>query len=291
MTKEKKIGLLVNLIVYVVAFAIGFVPYYFVMKNGYPIEAMFIFTMVATLVVVIPMLIIKNTSLYDPYWSVAPFVMAVIHMIFVSKFTINSIIFTAITFWYAFRLTLNWAITYKGLNPKYEDWRYADFRHSLPAWKFQFINLTGLTYVPTIVVFAALVPGFYFMDISTFNPLTIIGLVIMAFGPLLELIADHQTHKFIKDCNDHSKVCDYGLWKYSRHPNYLGELTFWFGIAVTMLLADITQWYVCLGYILMVVLFFLASIPLMEKHNLKKRPSYKEYQKTTSVLLILPRKK
>lgn len=291
MSKEKKIGLLVNFIIYALAFAIAFIPYYFISCDGYWIEAMFIYTVAATIIVTIPCLILKNTSIYDPYWSVAPFVMTIIHMVRFSLYNVNSIIFAIIMFWYAFRLTRNWVITYKGLDNKYEDWRYAKFRNELPGWKFQFVNLGGLIFVPTIVVFASLLPGLYFMWLNNFNPLAIIGLFLMIAGPVLEIIADYQVHKFIKDTNDHSKVCNYGLWNYSRHPNYLGELTFWFGIMVTFLCTCYTMWYAGLGFILMIILFRFASIPLMEKHNLEKRPAYKEYMEKTSMFFILPNKK
>ena len=96
---------------------------------------MFIYTIVATIIVTIPCLILKNTSIYDPYWSVAPFVMTIIHMVRFSLYNVNSIIFAIIMFWYAFRLTRNWVITYKGLDNKYEDWRYAKFRKELPFYK------------------------------------------------------------------------------------------------------------------------------------------------------------
>lgn len=292
MTHEKKVGLIANLFIYLLAFIVGFVPYFFIIKNKeYALEATFIFTMVATFVVLLFALIYKNTSIYDPYWSVAPFVMSMLHMFFVSGPTINAIIINVIIFWYSFRLTRNWVITYKGLDAKYEDWRYADFRKTLPGWKFQFVNVFGLVYVPTLVVYASLVPVLLLMNNPNFLPLTLIGFAIMVAGPILEIISDYQVHKFIKDTNDHTLVCDYGLWNYSRHPNYFGELSFWFGMMVAFFLSFPSEWYAGFGFILMVVLFLAASIPLMEKHNISRRPAYKEYQKKTSVLFILPRKK
>ena len=292
MKSEKAVGVLVNLAVYILAFAIGIIPYYFLVQNNtHPIVSMLVFTLTATLVMYICCVIFKNTSIYDPYWSVAPFVMVIIHMVTYKLYNPNAIIFAALVFLYAFRLTRNWYLTYRGLDPKYEDWRYAKFRKSLPRWKFEVVNFVGLIYMPTLVVFAALVPGLYFMELATFNVFTIFGLIFMILGPTLELIADYQVHSFIKDNNDHTKVCDRGLWNYSRHPNYLGELTFWFGIALTLLIARFELWYFALGYLPMLLLFIFVSIPLMEKHNIERRPAYVEYKKHTSMLLILPRRK
>ena len=212
-------------------------------------------------------------------------------MVAYQTFNINAIIFAVLVFLYAFRLTRNWYLTYRGLDPQNEDWRYQKYRNSLPKWKFQIVNFFGLIYIPTFVVYAALIPGLLFMFVSKFSPLAIVGFAFMILGPTLELISDYQVHKFIKDNNDHSKVCDYGLWNYSRHPNYLGELTFWFGIMLAFILTNLDIWYFGLGYLLMVLLFVFISIPLMEKHNIEKRPAYKEYKKHTSMLLILPRRK
>lgn len=292
MKSEKAVGVLVNIAVYILAFAIGIIPYYFLVENNaHPLISMLIFTLSATLVMYICCVIFKNTSIYDPYWSVAPLVMAIIHMVTYKLYNPNAIIFAVLVFLYAFRLTRNWYLTYKGLDPKYEDWRYAKFRNKLPRWKFEVVNFVGLIFMPTLVVYAALIPGLLFMEIVSFNPFTIFGLILMIIGPTLELIADYQVHSFIKDNNDHSKVCDRGLWNYSRHPNYLGELTFWFGIALTLLIAKVELWYFALGYLPMLLLFIFISIPLMEKHNIERRPNYLEYKKHTSMLLILPRRK
>lgn len=292
MKSEKAVGVLVNIAVYILAFAIGIIPYYFLVQNNiHPIVSMLVFTLTATFVMYICCVIFKNTSIYDPYWSVAPLVMTIIHMVTYKLYNPNAIIFAVLVFLYAFRLTRNWYLTYKGLDPKYEDWRYAKFRNKLPRWKFEVVNFVGLIFMPTLVVYAALIPGLLFMEIVSFNPFTIFGLILMIIGPTLELIADYQVHSFIKDNNDHSKVCDRGLWNYSRHPNYLGELTFWFGIALTLLIAKVELWYFALGYLPMLLLFIFISIPLMEKHNIERRPNYLEYKKHTSMLLILPRRK
>ena len=292
MKKEKIIGVLVNIAIYLIAFALAFIPYYFMLINEiHPLLNMLTFTMTATFVIYIFCVIFKNTSIYDPYWSVAPLVMVILHMVAYKTFNINAIIFVVLVFLYAFRLTRNWYLTYDGLDPINEDWRYQKYRHSLPRWKFEFVNFFGLIFFPTFVVYASLIPGLLFMFLVEFNPLAIIGFFFMLLGPALELIADYQVHSFIKDNDDHSKVCDRGLWNYSRHPNYLGELTFWFGIMLTFILTNLEIWYFGLGFIIMLLLFVFISIPLMEKHNIEKRPAYIEYKKHTSMLLILPRRK
>lgn len=291
MNKEKKLGLLLISAIYLLAFAIGYIPYHYLAAMSInPIYSTFVFTLTATFVIYIFCLIYKNTSIYDPYWSVAPLVMVLLHMIRYQYYNLTSLIFVILILIYSVRLTLNWAITYKGIDPKYEDWRYKKYRQKKP-WLFHIINFFGLIYIPTIVVYASLLPGLFIMTIYEFNPLIIIGFVFMLAGPVLEFFADHQSHKFIKECDDHTKVCNLGLWNYSRHPNYLGELMFWFGIAVSFYVTMYSYWVYGFGFILMLALFLFISIPLMEKHNIEKRPSYVEYKKHTSMLLILSRRK
>ena len=70
MNKEKALGIIVNIASYVLAFAVGYIPYYFLVGMIHPILAMFVFTLAATLVMYVLCVIFKNTSLYDPYWSV-----------------------------------------------------------------------------------------------------------------------------------------------------------------------------------------------------------------------------
>ena len=292
MKSEKVIGVIVNVIIYAIAFAAAYAPYYYALAAGLHFTiAMLFYTLAATFIVYLFCLILRNTSIYDPYWSVAPLVMIIMHMVTFNYFSANAIVFAVLVFLYAFRLTRNWFLTYSGINPKYEDWRYQKYRNSLPWWQFQFVNFFGLIFFPTFVVYVCLVPGLYFVSIPGFNPLAIIGFAFMLGGPLLELIADYQVHKFIRESNDHSKVCNYGLWNYSRHPNYLGELMFWFGIMLTFMVTMYEKWYLGIGFIVMLLLFTCISIPLMEKHNIEKRPAYIEYKKHTSMLFVLPRRK
>ena len=122
------------------------------------------------------------------------------------------------------------------------------------------------------------------------NALSLIGSVVILIGTLLELFSDHYMHKFLKS-NQQNEVINIGLWKYSRHPNYLGEILIWVGVYLILLLSAYEYWYLFVGMLLMILLFNFISIPLAEKRQLSKRSTYKEYQLETSRLLILPKKK
>ena len=76
-----------------------------------------------------------------------------------------------------------------------------------------------------------------------------------------------------------------GLWKYSRHPNYLGEIIFWYGVALVLILPSYNFWYLGLGAILNTLLFLFISIPLAENHMKTYKPGFDEYKKKTRMLL------
>ena len=92
--------------------------------------------------------------------------------------------------------------------------------------------------------------------------------------------------KFRKDESNLGKTMKYGLWKYSRHPNYLGEVSFWFGIYVFALASGLTTIWLLACPIVMLALFVFISCPMMDNRSLKKRSDYKEYMDKTPQLFM-----
>ena len=283
---EKKKGLLINLVLYIFALGAGMIPFVYI-NNLFLAEAAL--TLTATVIIFIVTCFIPDTSLYDPYWSVAPPVILLAAMIKYGLWSANGILLFIFVCIWSLRLTLNWAFLYKGLC--HEDWRYAMFRKKYNKFVFALINFTGLQMVPTVVVYAGLVGGFFILRSEGFNPLIIPGLAVMFFGTALEFISDRAIHKFLRENRETGRTCNISVWKYSRHPNYLGELSFWTGIFLAYVAIYPDKYYYGLGFLLIVLLFLCVSIPMMEKHNLERRSDYAEYKSKTSPLLLLPPKK
>lgn len=283
---RKETSLIINLILYVAAFIAGLIPFHIV-SDIFLAEAALTFT--ATAVIFIATCIYPDTSLYDPYWSVAPPVMIFAGMVKYHCWSLNAFLILLVTLIWSIRLTGNWAYTYKGIGN--EDWRYAMYRKRLGKAGFFLVNLVGLQYVPTIVVYAGLVSAFFIIQESSFSFWIIPGLLVMLGGVVLEYVADTSIHQFLQDHKGEHVTCSISIWKYSRHPNYLGEMTFWTGMFIAFLGVRPDIWYYGLGFLLIIVLFLFVSIPMMEKHNLERRTDYAQYQARTSRLLILPSKK
>ena len=97
--------------------------------------------------------------------------------------------------------------------------------------------------------------------------------------------------KFIKNRISRDEVINIGLWKYSRHPNYFGEIIIWFGVALILLTSNINYWYFVYGALVNLLMFIFISIPMEEKHMKEYKPTINEYIDSTSMLLLLPKKK
>lgn len=279
-------GLLVDLIAYVGAFGIAAFPFFWIDDM---LVAAAVLTATATVVLFIVSVIFADVSIYDPYWSVAPPVMLVLVLFKYRIWNVNAVILLMLIAIWSFRLTANWLYTYKGLG--HEDWRYRMYREKYPFALFQLISFIGLHFVPTIVVYAGLVSGFLAVQRDAFAPLSAIGILLMLGAVALEYVSDRSIHGFLREHAGERKTCTVSVWKYSRHPNYLGEMTFWTGLYVYFVALCPDIWYMGLGFLSIIVLFLTVSIPMMERHNLERRTDYEPYKRSTSMLLLLPRRK
>ncbi len=232
-------------------------------------------------------LILKNVSVYDPYWSVfPPFLLTVMALVF-KPISMATILLLIVVWLWAIRLTGNWAFTFKNLNS--EDWRYTKYRTEQKPWIFHIINFFGLNMVPTLVVFLALLPGMEIVEnkgLADANIFTWIGFAVALTAVAIELIADTQRHRFAKT-HTKKEVCNVGLWKHGRHPNYFGEISFWWGIWLMFVSVNQFQshvWYV-VGPISMTCLFLFISIPLMEKRQMTNKTDYAAYKAQTRILI------
>ncbi|XP_020869044.1 uncharacterized protein LOC9326327 isoform X2 [Arabidopsis lyrata subsp. lyrata] len=127
-----------------------------------------------------------------------------------------------------------------------------------------------------------------------FQPADVIGWTMWVAGFLIEATADQQKLSFNKCPENKGRWCDVGVWKYSRHPNYFGEMLLWWGIYVASLpVLKGVEYLVIIGPVfLTLLLFFVSGIPLLEESADKKYGNlgaYRHYKKTTSPLILLPR--
>ncbi|MBO0870259.1 MAG: DUF1295 domain-containing protein, partial [Micromonosporaceae bacterium] len=242
----------------------------------------------ATLVIFALSELVANASLYDPYWSVAPPVIAVCWVAVATPgaSVARQVVVLALILAWAVRLTGHWAGTWRGLG--HEDWRYADLRawarhrpvpparpgRARPGLPWWLVNLAGIQLMPTLLVFAGMLPVWPAVAGGTrrFGVLDVVATVVTGAAVVLEATADAQLKRFTRDPANRGRVADRGVWRYLRHPNYLGEIGLWWGLWLFGLAAAPRWWWSVVGPLAMVLLFVAASIPLMDRRLLARRP-------------------
>ena len=233
----------------------------------------------STVVIFIFSVAFKNASFYDAYWSVQPIV---ILLAFACEYSLSGArIFPFIaTMVWGIRLTANWAYTFQDLN--WQDWRYTMLKEKTGVF-YPVINFVGIHLVPTLVVYVCILPAvFTFVYGGAINVGSILAFVLSLGAVALQGTADIQMHRFRK-----SKTGGFirsGLWKYSRHPNYLGEILMWWGIGIAAVFAMPNRWYLLGGALANTLLFACVSIPLAEQRQSRKE-GFAEYKKATRILL------
>ena len=268
-------------LVYAVATAVGVIVYNALNTAFY--LSFLIADIVATAVTFVFSLAFKNASVYDPYWSVLPIVVVCFYAT-ETAFTVAKLLpFIAVVLW-GIRLTANWAYTFHGLN--HQDWRYTMLREKTGIL-YPFVNFFGIHLFPTLVVYACMLPAAFTFNMDfNINAGSIIFFCLSICAVVLQGVSDFQMHVYRK--NKTTPFIRTGLWKYSRHPNYLGEILMWWGIALAFMCAVPSMWYLCAGALVNNLMFIFISIPLADKRQSAKE-GFNEYKKATRMLLPLKR--
>lgn len=280
---DRKTSFIIISLVYVSAIAIGVLTYMALDTIAF-YWSLFIADVIATVWVFIFGTIFKNASVYDPYWSVKPIVVVVAFCIY-RPLNLFQILMVVVVCLWGIRLTLNWAYTFHGLD--HEDWRYRQIKANTGGL-YPLVNLVGIHIVPTIVTYAVTLPAVFVLSVSGLSASVwcYLFLLLSTFAFCVQGLADVQMHKYRK--NRTTPFIRVGLWKYSRHPNYLGEILMWWGVGLSACLYLLKTWYLIIGAVLNTLLFLCISIPLADKRQAKKE-GYLEYKRKTRMLFPIPR--
>lgn len=239
----------------------------------------------ATIVVFGFSALLRNSSMYDAYWSVAPPLLLAGGMAMVGATPRGWLLLGVVGAW-AVRLTLNWYRGWPDLS--HEDWRYVDLAQKTGrAWWL--VSFSGIHMFPTLCVAAGLLPAVVALPSEApLGPWDALGAAVVLLGTLLELVADEQARAFKRTAGP-GDLCDVGLWAWSRHPNYLGEILVWVGVWLIGIGAAPAAWHwTGAGVLVMLALFLGVSIPMQEERAAGRRRGWAEYKARTSMLLLWP---
>ena len=255
-----------------------------------PYAALAVADVAATLVVFGFSFALRNSSVYDSYWTIAPPIFAAGLWLLtdgrLGEGTGRAALTLVVVCVWSARLTINWIRGWGGLD--HEDFRYRDLQKKTGA-AYWLVSLAGLHLFPTALVLVTMLPFavIFWPGGGAIGALDLLGAAISLGGVVLQAVADEQLRAFAKARTDRDAVCDRGLWRYSRHPNYLGEISFWSGLAVIALGSGEAPWWALLGVPAIAGLFLFASIPMMEARQARKA-GWAAYAARTSMLLPLP---
>lgn len=188
-------------------------------------------------------------------------------------------------------LRLAWHIGKRKVGSKVEDARYVELRRN---WKGNLaLNMYFRVYVVQAILATIIcIPVIHInlFDGSQWTTFAIVGLMIWVAGFICEVISDRQLKVFLASKSSRGKIMQSGLWRYSRHPNYFGEITQWWGIGIIAM--GVMPWWVGLIGPLTItfLILYVSGIPPTEK-RFEGRDGWSEYKAKTSVLVPLPVKK
>jgi steroid 5-alpha reductase family enzyme len=174
-----------------------------------------------------------------------------------------------------------------------EDYRYQKMRENAgdAFWWRSLFTVFLLQGVMLWIVAWPLLVAVHSDDPDHLTITDFIGAAVWLTGFLFEAVSDFQLARFKADPTNKGKVMDRGLWRYSRHPNYFGNATLWWGLFI---IAAGTTWGIATVFSPLLMTFLLtrvSGVALLERTIKKRRPEYEEYERRTSAFIPLPPKR
>lgn len=222
--------------------------------------------------------ILKRNDIADSAWGIGFIVVAIFNLIVSKDIQQTKIILTALVFLWGLRLagyiTLrNWG---KSEDFRYKEWKEKWGKKALLRSYLQVFLLQGF-----FMFLVSLPINLYNRFDGGTALMSFVGIIIWVIGFYFETVGDIQMFLFKRDHKNKGRIMNQGLWQYTRHPNYFGEVTMWWGIWI--LTIGSTYWY--LGAIGPLTISFLilkvSGIPMLEK-KYEGNHEFETYKKNTS---------
>ncbi len=172
-----------------------------------------------------------------------------------------------------------------------EDFRYQTWRKEWEKWFYprSYLQVFLLQGIFLYIIFLPVL----FIILRATGPLTLpagIGSLIWLLGFYFESTGDRQLKMHLSNSANKGKLMTTGLWRYTRHPNYFGEVTQWWGIFLIALSLPHAGFTIISPILITFLILFVSGVPLLEK-KYAGRPDWEEYKRKTSIFIPLPPKK
>ena len=231
-------------------------------------------------------LIKKRNDVADVGWGTG-FIIVSLYCFFHYHPSVSAaIVYVLVAIW-GIRLSLHigWRMVGKAEDFRYQKMR-ADWGKTV-VWRsfLQVYVLQG--FFMWIISFPILTTAI--SEVKEINAFTIIGTTLWLIGFAFEAIGDYQLSIFIKNKKSKGDVIQTGLWRYTRHPNYFGEVVQWWSIFLITLPLEYGLWGIISPITITFLLLKVSGIPLLEA-KYKDNPQFQDYKRRTSAFFPLPPK-
>ncbi len=232
---------------------------------------------------------IKNAGIVDVGWGLGFILLSCVYAMMGEPTLRSRLMVVMVGLWgiRIVQLLLRRIFTDKEEDKRYQKIR-SDWGSHISLKFFFFFELQAVIQMfmaaPILLVCLNPNPGLSIIEIT--------GIIIFAISLIGEALSDHQLYQFKSNPENKGKVCNIGLWNYSRHPNYFFEWMIWLGIYI-FACGSPSGW--TTFYSPLIILFLVlkvSGVPMAEEQSLRSRGElYREYQRTTSVFIPLPKRK
>jgi len=235
----------------------------------------------------------KDAGVVDIYWGPGFAVIVFIYVASHPNMTLWLWIIAIITATWSLRLGIHMGVRH--LKSDDEDRRYALMRRN-NGKSFWWASLFKVFLLQAAVMWIiASSQHAAFLNTENSNQpinllLFLLGLGLFVTGFTLETLADYQLSKFKIESQNAGKTMTQGLWAWSRHPNYFGEMVLWWGIGLCGFAVSSTWWAFVGPALLTFLLLRVSGVTLLEQHLLPEKEGYEAYMKNTSRFIPLPPK-
>jgi steroid 5-alpha reductase family enzyme len=199
--------------------------------------------------------------------------------------------------WLLLGMVVVWALRlslflYQRIHAAGEDRRFREIKVSFPRFLMTW-TLQGLWVTFSLAAALAAITSETRLSLGIY---ALVGFLVWLFGFAFEVIADAQKSQFKADPKNEGKFINVGLWSWSRHPNYFGEIMLWIGVAIVALpILQGWQWLTLISPIFIFLLLTrISGIPMLETRADEKwggQEDYEDYKAITSILIPMPPKK
>ena len=233
---------------------------------------------------------LRNASIIDVFWGLGFVLAAWLSAAVGDGWIGRKVLMTVLTTCWGIRLSVHIFLRNRG---KGEDPRYQTFRRRggerfwlTSLWNIFLLQAALLLVIAYPLIHAQALPGsdrLFWTDIA--------GTILWTIGFIFEALGDLQLKRFLSHPENRGRVMRYGLWAWTRHPNYFGETLIWWGIFLIALSTPFGAAAIISPVLITFILLKVSGVTLLESALKNRREGYAEYIRTTSPFFPRPPKK